>query len=70
VLPSSLLPTDIICDPAEAEFRSTNLKTISVIRLDKLATIHARGIVRNLGNLHPDQRLSIAIKLRQFLRLD
>src|SRR5579883_2980256 len=39
VLPTALMPSDLVLDPAQAEFRSTNLKTASVLRLHKLATI-------------------------------
>ncbi|MEX2093606.1 MAG: type II toxin-antitoxin system PemK/MazF family toxin [Pirellulales bacterium] len=51
VVPQSLLPSDILLDPAMAEHGSTNLKAKSVIRLHKLATIHRRVIVRRLGRL-------------------
>src|ERR1700704_4541947 len=37
---SQLLPSDLVLDPTKAEFRSTHLKTTSVLRLHKLATIH------------------------------
>lgn len=46
-----------------------HLKTISILRLHKLATIHARNIVRHLGELEPSQRGAVAARLRQFLGL-
>jgi len=49
VIPPQLLPTDVVLDPATSEHASTNLKTKSVLRLHKLATIHARSVVRRLG---------------------
>ncbi len=40
VFPHNLLPTDIVLDPGNPEASSTRLKTKSVLRLHKLATIH------------------------------
>ena len=44
VVPPVLLPSDVLVDPAQPKFRSTNLKAVSVLRLHKLATIHARNV--------------------------
>ena len=70
VLPPTLLSTDVLVDPAKPEFQSTNLKTVSVLRLHKLATIHARSIVRALGKLDRGLRDSVTARLREFLSLD
>jgi len=67
VLLAVLMPSDLVLDPARPEFRSTNLKTASVLRLHKLATIHASMIVRHLGNLPNAQKTSVATKLRDLL---
>ena len=69
VVPPTLLPTDVLVDPTQPEFRSTNLKTVSVVRLHKLATIHARSIVRSLGKLDPSRRETIAARLQELLGL-
>lgn len=69
VLPSVLLPTDIVLDPATAEHASTLLKTRSVLRLHKLATVHARNVVRRLGTLSDATALEIKGKLRSLLGL-
>ncbi len=69
VLPSALLPSDIVLDPATAEHSSTNLKTRSVLRLHKLATIHTRSVVRRLGDLSPVARADVDSKLRTLLGL-
>ena len=45
VVPAQLLPSDLLLDPTAAEFRSTNLRTLSVLSLHKLATIHPRSLV-------------------------
>ena len=69
VIPPTLLPTDMILDPTAAGHASLNLKTISVLRLHKLATIHARNIVRRLGELTPSLAAEVDGKLRLFLSL-
>lgn len=68
VVPSALLPTDIILDPTTAEHAATMLKTKSVLRLHKLATIHARSVVRRLGTL--SHATSLEVKQRVRLLLD
>ena len=69
VLPAVLLPSDIILDPSQAEYAGTNLKTISVLRLHKLATIHSRSVVRALGRLSPATEAEVADRLRALLNL-
>jgi mRNA interferase MazF len=69
VIPSILLPSDIVFDPAAAEHASTNLKTTSVLRLHKLATIHARSVVRRLGVLSAVSASEVDSKLRKLLNL-
>jgi mRNA interferase MazF len=70
VVPSTLLPSDILLDPARPEHRSTNLKTASVLRLHKLATIHATGVVRFLGVLDLPIRAEVTAKLRALFGLE
>ena len=67
VLLAALMPSDLVLDPARPEFRSTNLKTASALRLHKLATIHGSMIVRHLGALPQSQKTSVAAKLRDLL---
>jgi mRNA-degrading endonuclease toxin of MazEF toxin-antitoxin module len=69
VSPASLLPSDLVLDPTLAEHASTNLKTASVLRLHKLATIHARNVVRRLGVLSADTAAEVDEKLRTLLQL-
>ncbi len=69
VIPAAFLPSDLVLDPSEAEHASTNLKTISVLRLHKLATIHARNVVRRLGVLSPSTASEVDAKLRRLLDL-
>jgi mRNA interferase MazF len=61
VVPTRLLPSDLLLDPTVPGFRSTNLKTSSAVRLHKLATIHCSRLARFLG--------IVASKLRELLQL-
>ena len=67
VVPGALMPSDVVLDPARPEFRSTNLKTSSVLRLHKLATVHASMIARHLGTLPQSQQTIVAPKSRDLL---
>ncbi len=69
VIPPTFLPSDILLDPVSAEHASTNLKTKSVLRLHKLATIHGRSIVRRLGVLSAAASREVDGKLRLLLDL-
>jgi|SRR5260370_6692034 len=69
VVPAQLLPSDILADPTKPEFRSANLKTPSVLRLHKLATIHTSSLVRYLGVIDSSTSTNVCIKLKQLLGL-
>ena len=69
VIPHSLLPSDIVLDPTNAEHTSANIKTKSVLRLHKMATIHGRSIVRRLGNLSKTAAIEVDQKLVELLDL-
>lgn len=69
VFPPAALPSDLVIDPSIPEHASSNLKTVSVIRLHKLATIHGRNVVRRLGSLSPSVWAEVELKLRALLTL-
>ncbi|MEX2139556.1 MAG: type II toxin-antitoxin system PemK/MazF family toxin [Pirellulales bacterium] len=69
VMPGALLPSDILLDPAIPEHAATGLKTKSVLRLHKLATIHVRKVVRRLGSLSTAAASDVDDKLRNLLAL-
>lgn len=69
VAPSPLLQTDIVIDPADPQYATTNLKTLSVLRLHKLATIHKPALVRQLGMISPPTAVDVDNRLRDMLRL-
>jgi mRNA interferase MazF len=67
VLPPALMHSDLVLDPSRPECRATGLRTASVLRLHKLATIHGSMIVRRLGVLPDGQQAAVAAKLRDLL---
>ena len=69
VIPTPLLPSDVILNPQSPEGASTNLKTISAVRLHKLATIHRRSVVRLLVQISPLVQTEVAAKRRVLLNL-
>lgn len=69
VIPTRLLPSDLLLDPAVPEFRSTKLKTASALRLHKLATIHCSSLARYLGVVDNRTRSVVVSKLKTLLKL-
>ena len=69
VVPSALLPTDLVVDPSRPEFTSTKLEVRSVLRLHKLATIHERSMMRYLGKLDGGPMADVGARLRMLLNL-
>ena len=64
MIPASPSPTDLMIDPAAPEFASSNLKTVSIVRVHKLATIHNRDAVRKLGHVSPVVFQEVQLKLK------
>jgi len=69
VIPTRILPSDLILDPAVSEFRSTNLKVPSALRLHKLATLHCSSLARYLGVVDNQTWSVAASKLKNLLKL-
>jgi mRNA interferase MazF len=69
VIPAEPVPSDLILDPSKPEFRSTHSKTMSALRLHKLATIHSSSLARYLGTIGPETLATVASKLKQLLGL-
>ena len=69
VVPPALLPTDILLDPTNPQHAIVRLKTKSVLRLHKLATIHKSSLVRRLGSLSPSLWGDVEQKRREMLGL-
>jgi mRNA interferase MazF len=69
VVPSALLPSDILLDSNQPETQTTNLKVTSVLRLHKLATIHGTSVRRHLGKIAPATAEEVSAKLKVLLHL-
>ncbi len=69
VIPSIQLAPDILLDPDQPDGQATNLKVPSVLRLHKLATIHATNVRRYLGKLSSAVESIVSAKLRTLLKL-
>jgi mRNA-degrading endonuclease toxin of MazEF toxin-antitoxin module len=69
VLPAVPMASDIVLDPQQPEHAGTHLRTVSMLRLHKVATIHATSIVRYLGVLSAVTMVEVADKLRALLNL-
>src|SRR5688500_9719244 len=69
VIPTQQLPSDLILDPTKPELHSVGLKTRSALRLHKLATIHCSSLARYLGAIDATSQTSIAVKLKELIKL-
>ena len=69
VVPPKALDSDLMVDPTLPEHYPSHLKAVSVLRLHKLATIHARSVARRLGELSPLTKRVVSQKLESLLRL-
>ena len=69
VIPLQPLATDIVLDPANPDFQTTHLKTKSMLRLHKLATIHSTSLARHLGSVNLETSALVATKLKNLLQI-
>jgi mRNA interferase MazF len=69
VIPTHALASDLLLDPSQAQFRSTNLKVKSTLRLHKMATIHTSSLARHLGEIDGPTLNTVSNKLRDLLKL-
>lgn len=69
VIPTPMLPTDILIDPTQPEHQDTHLKTVSVLRLHKIATIHDSSIQRSLGFISSETLLQVSEILKRLFGL-
>jgi len=69
VIPSPLLPTDLLLDPTDPEFAQTGLRVRSVLRLHRLMTVTTAIIRRDLGDLSTRQLGDAEARLRLLFNL-
>jgi len=65
----AITPAEHLLDPASVEFRSTGLKAASVVRLNKVATLHRRLAKRRIGRIGPRTEVAVAGSLRYVFHL-
>lgn len=58
-----------VLTPADPGFAATGLRVPSMIRLNKLATLHRRVVRRRLGGLPPGDRAAVSSALRYVFEL-
>jgi mRNA interferase MazF len=61
---SALSAAECLIAPPDPEFRNTGLKVPSVVRLDKLMTLHRRLVRRRLGIIGVGMQQQIDVSLR------
>lgn len=69
VIPTTILPSDLILDPSNSAHAQTKIKKLSVLRLHKLATMHQNTIMRKVGDLPTALQVEVEIRLRQLFNL-
>lgn len=69
VMPCVLQSSDIVLDPQTPDGRATHLKTLSVLRLHKLATIRTTSVRRYLGQITATTEAEVDAKLKMLLNL-
>jgi mRNA interferase MazF len=68
-VPPTLEPTDVLLDPADADFASSGLRVRSALRLHRMVTVSAVIIQRQLGILTPDLQAQVQQRLRALFGL-
>ena len=67
VIPTQSLPSELLIDPMKPEFRSTYLKTVSALRLHKLAKRSTLlALARHLGALDGTAWTSVISRLKKY----
>ncbi len=64
-----MIPTGIPVLRSQPDFPATGLKTVSVIRLDKIATIIRTRIAGRIGELPPELRSKVNEKIIELSRV-
>ncbi len=68
-LPAQSTAVSVILQSADQDFSGTGLKSDSVVRLEKLATIERRLITRRIGKLTSAQMAGVDLGLLAALRI-
>lgn len=68
-IPQKPAPPDIVIKESHPDFKTTGLKTSSVIKLDKVATISKDLVVGEIGEISPGLKREINRKIAKAYRL-
>ncbi|MHA1917048.1 MAG: type II toxin-antitoxin system PemK/MazF family toxin [Candidatus Ranarchaeia archaeon] len=68
-VPASQPATGVVIDQHQPQFKSTGLKTSSVIRLDKVATLLKSLIIGELGHLSQELKINVTKKINKIYSL-
>ena len=63
-VPATLLDSDVLLEPNQADFAQTGLRTASTLRLHRVMTVSTSVIRRELGELSPHVQGEIRRRLR------
>jgi mRNA interferase MazF len=63
-VPSTFAASDLVLDPADADFGRTGLRVRSVVFTHRLMTVSTSVILRNLGRLSDDKLVQVDERLR------
>jgi mRNA interferase MazF len=63
-IPSVVLPTDLILDPADPDFALTGLRSASTLQVHRLMTAATSLIRRELGGLSLRMQSEVSVRLR------
>ncbi len=69
VIPAHPIPTTVVLSDTDRSFQQTGLKTASVIRCDKIATLDKRIVLGELGTLPQGHMTLVDRALRRALGL-
>lgn len=61
--------TDILIDETHREFKQSGLKLASTVKLDKIATIAKELILGEIGEVGPELKKEINLKISKILKL-
>jgi mRNA interferase MazF len=69
IIPNKILGNEILIKKEEKDFKNTGLKTNSVVKVTKIATLEKKIILGKLGNLDLKNLLKIKIIIKKHFNL-
>jgi len=69
IVPSKILDTEVFIKKDIVNFKNTGLKTNSIIKVTKIATLEKKVILGKLGNLDSNDLLKVKAIIRKYFNL-